>query len=202
MSNSDLLAQLTDWHQRYLVVFENGDRLQRAMTELAFEELAVRLTRAGRADQERKTKLAKYRAARDAISRAHAGADWVPLDEEAEGLLARAVDASNVTYRLGVAGEEAFEHVRDARAGKRTWAAGSRLSRLIEDGRLLARTTARCAKCGVARPVEDLDVFTSATSRAPIYACHGQAFPPPDRLGLAPWVCWTDTWGRPCDHYA
>jgi hypothetical protein len=199
MSEAEVFEELTAWHERYLVDDENWERFLSAHKALALEELAIRIGPARPAGAERKAALAQCTAARDQLTAALKGVKTGVLCEEAEDLLARTVDAGLVTYRLGTPGDEAVARVREIRAGRRPkFRADHALAALVESGRLVAPTAARCAKCHVMRPMAALDVFTSPTSGETIYACHGEQHPPEDRLGLGPWDDLLDSWGQPC----
>jgi len=199
MSDADLFKELTAWHERYLVDAENWDRLLSAHKELAWEELNLRIGPARPVGAERKAALAKCAAARKRLTGAAQDVQTGALPDEAERLLARAVDAGVVDYRLGTPGEVAVARVREIRAGRRPkFRAEHTLAALVESGRLVAPTAARCAKCHVMRPMADLDIFTSPTSGETIYACHGEQRPPEDRLGLDSVETLAGIWGQPC----
>src|ERR1035437_2533492 len=185
MTDDSLLQELTTWHERYLVDAENWDRLLSAHKEPAWQEMSIRIGRHGPVGAQRKASLAECTAARKRLNGATQDVQTGALPEESERLLTRAVNAGVVTYRLGTPGEIAVASVREIRAGRRPkFRADHALAALVESGRLLAPTAARCAKCHVMRPMADLDAFTSPTSGEAIYACHGDQRPPEDRLGL------------------
>jgi len=199
MTDDTLLQALTAWHERYLIDGEDSDRVLAAHKELAFEELGIRIGRPDLVGAERKAALAKCTAARKRLNGAAQDVQTGALPDEAERLLARAVEAGLVDYRLGTPGEIAVAHVREIRAGRRPKVrAEHALASLMESGRLVAPTVARCAKCHVMRPMADLDMFTSPTSGETIYACHGEQRPPEDRLGLESSEALAGSWGQPC----
>ncbi len=199
MTDDTLLQELTSWHERFLIDAENWDRLLSAHKELAWPEMSIRIGRPGPVGAERKAALANSTAARKRLNGAAQEVQTGALPDEAERLLARAVDAGLVDYRLGTPGEVAVARVREIRAGRRPkFRAEHTLAALVESGRLVAPTAARCAKCHVMRPVADLDAFTSPTSGETIYACHGEQRPPEDRLGLESSEALAGSWGQPC----
>jgi hypothetical protein len=199
MTDATLFEELTTWHERYLIDAENWDRLLSAHKELAWEELNLRIGPARPVGAERKAALAKCTGARSWLNQALPDVKSGVLGDEADGLLARAVDAGVATYRLGTPGEVAVARVREIRAGRRPkFRADHALANLVESGRLVAPTAARCAKCHVMRPMSDLDAFTSPTSGETIYACHGEQRPPEDRLGLDSVETLAGIWGQPC----
>ena len=199
MTDAALFEDLTAWHERYLVDAENWDRLLSANRQLAWEEMSIRIGRPGPVGAERKAALAKCTAARKRLNGSLQDVQTGALPDEAERLLARAVEAGLVDYRLGTPGEVAVARVREIRAGRRPKVrAEHALASLMESGRLVTPTAARCAKCHVMRPMADLDMFTSPTSGDVLYACHGEQHPPEDRLGLGPWEDLLDSWGQPC----
>jgi hypothetical protein len=199
MTDDTLFKDMTTWHERYLVDAENWDRLLSAHKELAWEELNLRIGRPGPVGAERKAALAKCTAARKRLTGAAQDVQTGALPDEAERLLAWAVDAGVVDYRLGTPGEVAVASVREIRADRRPKVdADHALANLVESGRLVAPTAARCAKCHVMRPMTDLDAFTSPTSGETIYACHGEQRPPEDRLGLDSVETLAGIWGQPC----
>jgi hypothetical protein len=199
MSEAEVFEELRAWHERYLVDDENWERFLSAHKALALEELAIRIGPARPAGAEREAALAKCAAARDQLTLALTRVKTGHLCDKADHLLARSVDAGLVTYRLGTPGEEAVARVREIRAGHRPkFRADHALAALVESGRLVAPTAARCTKCHVIRPMADLDAFTSSTSGETLYACHGEQRPPEDRLGLDPWDDLLDSWGQPC----
>ena len=200
MTDAALLEDLTAWHERYLVDAENWDRLLLAHKELAWEELNLRIGPARPVGAERKAALARCAAARHQLSQSLQGVHTGALPDEADILLAGAVDAGLVTYQFGTPGEEAVARVRDVRGGRRPkLGADQALVNLVESGRLVTPRAARCARCRVMRPMADLDAFTSLTSGETIYACHGEQRPPADRLGLGPWEdLFASSWGQPC----
>jgi len=199
MTDDTLFEELTSWHERFLIDAENWDRLLSANKELAWEELNLRIGPARPVGAERKAALTKCAAARDQLTRSLKDVQTGALPEEAERLLALAVDAGLVTYRLGTPGEVAVASVREIRAGRRPkFRAEHALAGLVESGRLVAPKAARCAKCRVVRPMADLDVFTSPSSGDTLYACHGDQRPPEDRLGLDPMEDLVGSWGQPC----
>jgi hypothetical protein len=199
MTDDTLLQALTAWHERYLIDGEDSDRVLAAHKELAFEELGIRIGRPDLVGAERKAALANSTAARKRLTEAAQAVQTGALPDEAERLLVRAVDAGVVDYRLGTPGEVAVARVREIRAGRRPkFRAEHTLAALVESGRLVAPTAARCAKCHVMRPMADLDIFTSPTSGETIYACHGEQRPPEDRLGLDSVETLAGIWGQPC----
>ena len=205
MSEAEVFEELRAWHERYLVDDENWERFLSAHKALALQELGNRLGAERLIDgerpvgAERSAVLARCGAARDQLTLALKGVKTGVLCDEADDLLARAVDAGLVTYRLGTPGEVAVARVREIRAGRRPkFRADHALAALVESGRLVAPTAARCVKCHVMRPMADLDAFTSPASWETIYACHGEQRPPEDRLGLDPWDDLLDSWGEPC----
>jgi hypothetical protein len=199
MNEAEVFEELRAWHERYLVDDENWERFLSAHKELALKELAIRIGPTRPAGAERKAALAKCTAARDQLTEALKGVKTGVLCVEADDLLTRSVDAGLVTFRLGTPGEEAVTRVREIRAGRRPKSGEDHLlAAVVESGRLIAPTAARCAKCHVMRPMADLDVFTSPTSGDTLYACHGEQPPPEDRLGLGPWEDMLDSWGQPC----
>lgn len=199
MTDDTLLQELTSWHERFLIDAENWDRLLSAHKELAWPEMSIRIGRPGPVGAERKAALANSTAARKRLNGAAQEVQTGALPDEAERLLARAVDAGLVDYRLGTPGEVAVARVREICAGRRPkFRAEHTLAALVESGRLVAPTAARCAKCHVMRPVADLDAFTSPTSGETIYACHGEQRPPEDRLGLRSSEALAGSWGQPC----
>jgi hypothetical protein len=199
MTDDTLLQALTAWHEWYLIDAENWDRLLSAHKELAWQEMSVRIGRPDLVGAERKAALAKCGEARKRLNGAAQDVQTGALPDEAERLLARAVDAGVVDYRLGTPGEVAVASVREIRAGRRPkFDADHTLANLVESGRLVAPTAARCAKCHVMRLMADLDMFTSPTSGETIYACHGEQRPPEDRLGLETSEDLAGIWGQPC----
>jgi hypothetical protein len=200
MTDATLFEELTSWHERFLVDAENWDRLLAAHKELAWQELSIRIGRPGPVGAERKAALAKCTAARKRLNGAAQDVQTGALPDEAERLLALAVDAGLVTYRLGTPGEVAVASVREIRAGRRPkFRADHALANLVESGRLVTPTAARCVKCHVMRPMADLDAFTSPTSGDAIYGCHGEQRPPEDRLGLdVLGDLLASSWGQPC----
>ncbi len=200
MTDDTLLQELTSWHERFLIDAENWDRLLAAHKELAFEELGIRIARPDQEGAERKAALAKCTAARKRLNGAAQDVQTGALPDEAERLLTRAVDAGLVDFRLGTPGEVAVARVREIRAGRRPKPrADHALANLVESGRLVTPTAARCAKCHVMRPMADLDAFTSPTSGETIYACHPEQRPPEDRLGLDDLGdLLASSWGQPC----
>jgi hypothetical protein len=162
--------------------------------------MSIRIGRPGPVGAERKAALTKCTAARKRLNGATQDVQTGALPEEAERLLARAVDAGLVTYRLGTPGETAVASVREIRAGRRPKLhADHALAAVVESGRLVTPTAARCAKCHVMRPMADLDAFTSPMSGETIYACHGEQRSPEDRLGLdALGDLLASSWGQPC----
>jgi hypothetical protein len=199
MTENTLLQELTSWHERFLIDAESWDRLLAAHKELAWQEMSVRIGRPDLVGAERKAALAKCAAARKRLTGAAQDVQTGALPDEAERLLALAVDAGVVDYRLGTPGETAVARVREIRAGRRPkFRAEHTLAALVESGRLVAPTAARCAKCHVMRPMADLDAFTSPTSGETIYACHGEQRPPEDRLGLESSETLAGIWGQPC----
>ena len=200
MTDDTLLEELTSWHERFLIDAENWDRLLAAHKELAWQEMGIRIGLPGPVGAERKAALAKCTAARKRLDGAAQDVQTGALPDEAERLLARAVDAGLVDYRLGTPGEVAVARVREIRAGRRPkFRADHALANLVESGRLVAPTAARCVRCHVMRPMADLDAFTSPTSGETIYACHGEQRPPEDRLGLdVLGDLLASSWGQPC----
>jgi hypothetical protein len=199
MSKAEVFEELRAWHERYLVDDENWDRLLSANKMLAWLELSIRIGPARPAGAERKAALAKCTAARDHLTLALKGVKTGVLCDEADHLLAVTVDAGLVTYRLGTPSDEAVARVREIRGGRRPKSrADHALAALVESGRLVAPTAARCVKCHVMRQIADLDAFTSPDSGETIYVCHGEQRPPEDRLGLGPWDDLLDSWGQPC----
>jgi len=199
MTDDTLLQELTAWHERYLIDGEDSDRVLAAHKELAFEELGIRIGRPDLVGAERKAALANSTTARKRLTEAAQAVQTGALPDEAERLLVRAVDAGVVDYRLGTPGEVAVASVREIRADRRPKSdADHALANLVESGRLVAPTAARCAKCHVMRPMADLDAFTSPTSGETIYACHGEQRPPEDRLGLESSEALAGSWGQPC----
>ena len=200
MTDATLFEELTSWHERFLIDAENWDRLLSANKELAWEELNLRIGPARPVGAERKAALTKCAAARDQLTRSLKDVQTGALPDEAERLLALAVDAGLVDYRLGTPGETAVASVREIRAGRRPKPrADHALANLVESGRLVAPTAARCVRCHVMRPMADLDAFTSPTSGETIYACHPEQRPPEDRLGLdALGDLLASSWGQPC----
>jgi hypothetical protein len=200
MTDADLFKDMTSWHERFLIDAENWDRLLSAHKELAWQEMSIRIGRPGPVGAERKAALTKCTAARKRLNGATQDVQTGALPEEAERLLARAVDAGLVTYRLGTPGETAVASVREIRAGRRPKLhADHALAAVVESGRLVTPTAARCAKCHVMRPMADLDAFTSPMSGETIYACHGEQRSPEDRLGLdALGDLLASSWGQPC----
>jgi len=200
MTDATVFKDVTAWHERYLVDAENWDRLLSAHKELAWEELNLRIGPARPVGAERKAALAKCTATRKRLTGAAQDVQTGALPDEAERLLARAVDAGVVDYRLGTPGEVAVARVREIRAGRRPkFRADHALASVVESGRLVAPTAARCAKCHVMRPMSDLDAFTSPTSGETIYGCHGEQRPPEDRLGLdVLGDLLASSWGQPC----
>jgi len=199
VNDVEMFEELTTWHEEFLVDVENRARLRVASRAVAFAELKIRIGPARPIGADRKAALAKCAAARDRITAVLPGVRTGVLYDEAERLLARAVDVGVVNYQLGAPGEEAFDHVRDIRAGSRSAIkADFCLAALIESGRLIPPTAARCVKCRIARPVENLNAFTSPTSWETIYTCHDRLPSAEDRLGLGPWMWWSDKWGQPC----
>jgi hypothetical protein len=199
MTDDTLLQELTAWHERYLIDGEDSDRVLAAHKALAFEELGIRIGRPDLAGAERKAALAKSAAARKRLTGAAQDVQTGALPDEAERLLARAVDAGLVDYRLGTPGEVAVASVREIRAGRRPkFRADHALAAVVDSGRLVTPVAARCAKCHVMRPMADLDAFTSPTSGETIYACHGEQRPPEDRLGLDSVETLAGIWGQPC----
>ena len=165
MTDATLFEELTSWHERFLIDAENWDRLLAAHKELAFEELGIRIAHPDLAGADRKAALAKCTAARKRLDGAAQDVQTGALPDEAERLLARAVDAGVVDFRLGTPGEVAVARVREIRAGRRPkFRADYALGNLVESGRLVAPTAARCVRCHVMRPMTDLDMFTSPTS--------------------------------------
>jgi hypothetical protein len=199
MTDDTLLQALTAWHERYLIDGEDSDRVLAAHKELAWQEMSLRIGRPDLAGAERKAALAKCGEARKRLNGSHQDVQTGALPDEAERLLVRAVDAGVVTYRLGTPGEIAVASVRELRADRRPKAdADHALANLVESGRLVAPTAARCVRCHVMRPMTDLDMFTSPTSGETIYACHGEQRPPEDRLGLDSVETLAGIWGQPC----
>jgi hypothetical protein len=200
MTDATLCEELTSWHERFLVDAENWDRLLAAHKELAWQEMSIRIGRPGPVGAERKAALAKCTAARKRLNGAAQDVQTGALPEEAERLLARAVDAGLVDYRIGTPGDVAVASVREIRAGRRPKLhADHALAAVVESGRLVTPTAARCVKCHVMRPMADLDAFTSPMSGQTIYACHGEQRPPADRLGLdALGDLLASSWGQPC----
>jgi hypothetical protein len=199
VSDTDLFEDLTTWHEEFLVNAENRARLRVAARAIAWAELKIRYGPARPVGADRKSALAQCAAARDRITDMLADLRTWVLCDEAESLLGEAVDVGAVAYHLGAPGEEAFDHVREIRAGRRSGiTANFYLAALVESGRLVPATAARCVKCGIAAPLASLDAFTSPTSGKRLYACHLPSPTPEDRLGLGPWLCSIDTWGEPC----
>jgi len=200
MTDDTLFEELTSWHERFLVDAENWDRLLAAHKELAWQEMSIRIGRPGPVGAERKAALAKCTAARKRLTGAAQDVQTGALPDEAERLLARAVDAGLVDYRIGTPGDVAVASVREIRAGRRPKLhADHALAAVVESGRLVTPTAARCVKCHVMRPMADLDAFTSPMSGQTIYACHGEQRPPADRLGLdALGDLLASSWGQPC----
>ena len=199
MTDDTLLQELTAWHERFLIDAENWDRLLSAHKELAWQEMGIRIGRPGPVGAERKAALANSTAARKRLTEAAQAVQTGALPDEAERLLVRAVDAGVVDYRLGTPGEVAVASVREIRADRRPKSdADHALANLVESGRLVAPTAARCVRCHVMRPMTDLDMFTSPTSGETIYACHGEQRPPEDRLGLESLEALGGSWGQPC----
>jgi hypothetical protein len=200
MTENTLLQELTAWHERHLADAENWDRLLSAHKELAWQEMSIRIGRPDLAGAERKAALARCTAARKRLNGATQAVQTGALLDEAERLLACAVNAGDVTYRLGTPGEIAVASVREIRAGRRPkFRADHALAGVVESGRLVAPTAARCVKCHVMRPMADLDAFTSPTSGETIHACLREQRPPEDRLGLdALGDLLASSWGQPC----
>jgi hypothetical protein len=199
MGDAALLAEMTAWHERFLIDAENWDRLLSAHKELAWQEMGIRIGRPGPVGAERKAALARCTAARKRLNGSLQDVQTGALPDEAERLLKRAVDAGVVTYRLGTPGEIAVARIRDVRAGRRPkFRADHALASLMDSGRLVTPTAARCVKCHVMRPLADLDMFASPTSGDVLYACHGEQRPPEDRLGLDSSETLAGTWGQPC----
>jgi hypothetical protein len=199
MTDATVFKDVTAWHERYLVDAENWDRLLSANRQLAWEEMSIRIGRPGPVGAERKAALAKCGAARKRLNGSLQDVQTGALPDEAERLLTRAVEAGLVDYRLGTPGEVAVASVREIRSGRRPkFRADHALANLMESGRLVTPTAARCAKCHVMRPMADLDAFTSPTSGETIYACHGEQRPPEDRLGLDSVETLAGIWGQPC----
>src|ERR1035437_4018152 len=174
MTDDRLLQELTSWHERFLIDAENWDRLLSAHKELAWQEMSIRIGRPGPVGAERKAALAKCTAARKRLNGAAQDVQTGALPEEAERLLALAVDAGLVDYRLGTPGEVAVASVREIRAGRRPKLhADYALAAVLESGRMVTPTAARCVKCHVMRSMSDLDAFISPTSGETLYTCHG-----------------------------
>lgn len=117
--------------------------------------------------------------------------EWAP----AEALLRRGVEAGLITYELGRAGEDAVDLTRGAPCVRDPRPV---LRELVTSGRLVKPAVGQCARCKVVRPIDQLDAFTSATSRETVYICHGPQPLPQDRLGLVEAIWWEDSWGEPC----
>lgn len=199
MNKVALLKELTTWHAKYLIDDEDWDRFIAADMRLAWGELSDRIGPLRPTGAERRTALARYAAGHAFLRTALKGVRTGVLDAEARGFLVRAVDTGLVTYRLGTPGEVALSYVRDLRGDHRPNVGPVfALARLVESGRLVAPTAARCARCRVARPVAEFDLFSSPTSGDRLYVCHGVQRPPEDRLGLDPWDDVMGDWGQPC----
>lgn len=196
MTDSMLLNDVTNWHERYLVRQENSDHLLRLERDVHFHELALRQGYYLPPRPDPKAGLAKIRAAKQRIARVDWNADWQGLSDEADALLAKAVDAGLAGINIGIPGEEAFNYVRDMRAG-RTGRGHFPLAALVESGRVVRPTMGRCVKCGIARLMSELDEFRSFTSAEIVYVCRGRK-DPPNRLDLGPWLRWFESWGGPC----
>jgi hypothetical protein len=196
MIDQTLIEEMTRWHDRYLIRAEHSDHLTHLMGEIESRELALRQNRYLPPGPDRKTGLAKIKAAKLRLAKANWDLDSEAFGAEANVLLGRAVDAGIVSLELGSVGEEAVNIVRDLRAGRSAWG-GDELAALIQSGRLVPPTMGRCVRCSVARGVDKLDQFTSATSSETLYICRGRQDPPNDP-DLGPWLRWLEGWGLPC----
>src|ERR1035437_9494012 len=136
MTDDRLLQELTSWHERFLIDAENWDRLLSAHKELAWQELSIRIGRPGPVGTERKAALTKCTAARKRLNGAAQDVQTGALPDEAERLLARAVDAGLVDYRLGPPGVVGVASLRAICPGRRPKLhADHALAAVVESGR-------------------------------------------------------------------
>jgi hypothetical protein len=182
----DLRKELASYHATYLAALEDLEHILQISSRAQHAANAE----AGEKDLERAAALrGLFGLAMDRV---------LPVVNDAasaKALLRRGVDAGLITHKLGRPGEDAVDLIHGAPMAKEPQRV---LCALVAGGRLTKPTVARCVRCLVTRPIEQLDDFTSTTSPETIFVCHGPQPLPKDRLGLKPAMWWDDAWGEPC----